>query len=102
MAASDQGMFMQYCVFDGSISGNSEIQRRPYHRNCSCALHRSRGGAACSHSSSLPNVTYPIRRTWSEGSLALSSSSLSNSSSYNNLASLSLSSSSSSSQIFHQ
>ncbi|KNA16922.1 hypothetical protein SOVF_084820 [Spinacia oleracea] len=87
-AASDHGMF--HCVFDGCISGNSEIQRRPYHRNCSCALHRSRG--SCSHTS-LPrssNVTYPIRRSWSEGTLALSASS-----SYNNLTNLSLSSSSS-------
>ncbi|KAL2929861.1 Sodium- and chloride-dependent creatine transporter 1 [Bienertia sinuspersici] len=68
-------LYQQY-VFDSSISGNSEVQRRPYHRNCSCALHnKSRGN--CPHSSVSPssNVSYPIRRSWSEGtSLALSCS----------------------------
>ncbi|KGN65216.1 hypothetical protein Csa_019753 [Cucumis sativus] len=39
-------------VFDGSLSLQSFlIERRPYHRNCGCALHddRIRNGAACSH-----------------------------------------------------
>ncbi|KAL1289332.1 hypothetical protein AAHE18_20G049900 [Arachis hypogaea] len=46
------------------------MERRPYYRNCSCALHsKSRnGGGACTHK--LPkgnNVSYPMRRAWSEG-----------------------------------
>ncbi|XP_047339631.1 uncharacterized protein LOC124943118 [Impatiens glandulifera] len=56
--------------FDACISGaDAGIQRRPYHKNCSCALHKSRG--QCSHSTSRNNVSYPIRRTWSEGSFTL-------------------------------
>ncbi|KAF9614440.1 hypothetical protein IFM89_018585 [Coptis chinensis] len=32
------------CVFDGCLSvSDIEIERRPYHRNCSCALHKSKG-----------------------------------------------------------
>ncbi|KAI3805435.1 hypothetical protein L1987_27814 [Smallanthus sonchifolius] len=56
--------------FEGCItSGDLEITRRPYHRNCSCALHKTHG--KCSPISSVTNVSYPIRRVWSEGSLAL-------------------------------
>ncbi|RWW56045.1 hypothetical protein BHE74_00037265 [Ensete ventricosum] len=41
MAAGAEGWIK--CVLDGCISAfDSEIRRRPYHRNCSCALHRSR------------------------------------------------------------
>uniref|UniRef100_M1ADF5 Uncharacterized protein n=1 Tax=Solanum tuberosum TaxID=4113 RepID=M1ADF5_SOLTU len=57
-------------VFEGSISGHDlEISKRPYHRNCGCALHKSRGN--CSHSSRYMTVSYPIRRSWSEGCLSL-------------------------------
>ncbi|KAI3709335.1 hypothetical protein L2E82_39095 [Cichorium intybus] len=50
-------------------SGDLEITRRPYHRNCNCALHKMR--EKCSHVSPVTNVSYPIRRVFSEGSLAL-------------------------------
>lgn len=46
------------CVFDGSLSMQDFlIERRPYHRNCGCALHddRFRNGAACSHAMKLKN-----------------------------------------------
>lgn len=57
-------------LFEGCISGGDMgIQRRPYHKNCGCALHKSRGH--CSHQSRYNNVSYPIRRSWSEGSLVL-------------------------------
>ncbi|KMT03605.1 hypothetical protein BVRB_8g192780 [Beta vulgaris subsp. vulgaris] len=77
MGAADQGMFLQYCVFDSSISSNnSDIQRRPYHRNCGCALHhQSRGICANSLHRRSFNVSYPIRRSWSEGTLTLALSS---------------------------
>ncbi|KAK1437407.1 hypothetical protein QVD17_03198 [Tagetes erecta] len=56
--------------FEGCLtSGDLEITRRPYHRNCSCALHKTQGN--CFHASRVTNVSYPIRRVWSEGSLAL-------------------------------
>nr|XP_009592949.1 uncharacterized protein LOC104089696 [Nicotiana tomentosiformis] len=61
-------------VFDGCISDHDTgIQSRPYHRNCGCALHKSRGN--CSHSSPYMNVSYPIRRSWSESCLALAAAS---------------------------
>ncbi|KAI3443963.1 hypothetical protein Pfo_000628 [Paulownia fortunei] len=57
-------------MFEGCISGGDMgIQRRPYHKNCKCALHKARG--QCAHSSRYNNVSYPIRRSWSEGCLAL-------------------------------
>ncbi|KAF3633640.1 putative serine/threonine-protein phosphatase 7 long form -like protein [Capsicum annuum] len=66
-AASD-GIFRG--IFEGSISGHDlEISKRPYHRNCGCALHKSRGN--CSHSSRYMHVSYPIKRSWSEGCLSL-------------------------------
>ncbi|KVH88314.1 Zinc finger, SWIM-type [Cynara cardunculus var. scolymus] len=57
--------------FEGCIAyGDVEITRRPYHRNCSCALHKMHG--KCSHVSLVTNVvSFPSRRAWSEGSLAL-------------------------------
>ncbi|KAI3701557.1 hypothetical protein L6452_26734 [Arctium lappa] len=56
--------------FEGCIAyGDVEITRRPYHRNCSCALHKMHG--KCSHVSLVTNVSFPSKRAWSEGSLAL-------------------------------
>ncbi|KAF4352243.1 hypothetical protein CsatB_013983 [Cannabis sativa] len=70
--ASADGFFR--CFYEGCISGcDTAIERRPYHRNCSCALHESSKNKKknhCSHGG-LPKVSYPIRRAWSEGSLAL-------------------------------
>ncbi|KAF5469630.1 uncharacterized protein LOC121242472 [Juglans microcarpa x Juglans regia] len=64
------------CVYEGCIAGcDTEIERRPYHRNCGCALHdKSRKGssnAALISKCCKKNVSYPIRRSWSEGSLLL-------------------------------
>ncbi|KAL9223932.1 hypothetical protein vseg_000016 [Gypsophila vaccaria] len=66
-----EGM-MYKCLFDGSISGHlCEIDRRPYHRNCGCALHQAAPG--CPHRR-CENVSYPITRSWSEGTLGLAMS----------------------------
>ncbi|KAI3513844.1 hypothetical protein L1887_12044 [Cichorium endivia] len=55
-------------VFGGCISSDDfGIERRPYHRNCSCALHRS-GENRCLHAQN-QKISYPIRRSWSEGCL---------------------------------
>ncbi|XP_057508472.1 uncharacterized protein LOC130791348 [Actinidia eriantha] len=64
-----RGGVLESCIF----GSHAEIRRRPYHRYCSCALHKSRG--LCAHASGYVNVSYPIRRTWSEGCLALAASS---------------------------
>ncbi|KVH88693.1 uncharacterized protein LOC112501797 [Cynara cardunculus var. scolymus] len=64
--AAGDGIFGN--VFGGCISSDDiGIQRRPYHRNCNCALHRSDENH-CTHAP-LPKVSYPIRRSWSEGCL---------------------------------
>ncbi|XVF88225.1 hypothetical protein PTKIN_Ptkin19aG0033000 [Pterospermum kingtungense] len=68
-AAAD-GLFRS--IYEGCISGSDiGIERRPYHRNCRCALHdRSRGN--CPHAfPKTKNVSYPMRRAWSEGCLAM-------------------------------
>ncbi|XP_023546835.1 uncharacterized protein LOC111805826 [Cucurbita pepo subsp. pepo] len=67
-------------VYEACIAGcDTEIDRRPYHRNCGCALHKSRRQSPrCSHSKS-KSIFYPIRRSWSEGCLALALASASSS-----------------------
>ncbi|KAK9073820.1 hypothetical protein SSX86_006414 [Deinandra increscens subsp. villosa] len=69
MSAGD-GMFQG--VYGGCISSDDMGgKQRPYHCNCSCALHKSSGGHG-SHVAA--NVSYPIRRSWSADSvLALKS-----------------------------
>ncbi|PIA32975.1 hypothetical protein AQUCO_04200012v1 [Aquilegia coerulea] len=59
------------CVYERCISSNdTDIERRPYHRNCKCALHKQRGN--CSKSLYRDHkISYPIRRAWSESCLAL-------------------------------
>ncbi|KAG6586353.1 hypothetical protein SDJN03_19086, partial [Cucurbita argyrosperma subsp. sororia] len=59
-------------VYEACIAGcDSEIHRRPYHRNCGCALHESRRQLSHCYHSKYKSVSYPIRRSWSEGSLTL-------------------------------
>ncbi|KAI3714941.1 hypothetical protein L6452_21903 [Arctium lappa] len=62
--------FFRGGVFEGCISYEEMgVNRRPYHRNCTCPLHRM-----CEHNSRLSVVTsvsYHVRRVWSEGSLAM-------------------------------
>ncbi|KAE9587614.1 hypothetical protein Lal_00021838 [Lupinus albus] len=56
-------------IYDGCLSGFDHcVERRPYHRNCSCALH-SKSRNLCAHKLLGNNVKYPMRRAWSEGSL---------------------------------
>ncbi|KAK1420952.1 hypothetical protein QVD17_22941 [Tagetes erecta] len=67
-------------VFGGCISSDDiGIQRRPYHRNCSCALHKSGEQHHCSHSLP-PKVSFPVRRSWSEGCLVAMTSTATSSS----------------------
>lgn len=70
MATGAAGDGLLRGVFEGCISGGDMgIQRRPYHRNCNCALHKSKGH--CSHPPKNTQVSYPVRRSWSESSLVL-------------------------------
>ncbi|KAK9697935.1 hypothetical protein RND81_08G070900 [Saponaria officinalis] len=69
MAAAGAGDVLKG-VYEASISGSqTTVERRPYHKNCSCALHGSRD-PKCSHHK-ITHISYPIRRSWSEGALAL-------------------------------
>ncbi|CAN6681348.1 unnamed protein product [Malus baccata var. baccata] len=69
-AAAD-GLFR--CVYEGCISGSDiGVERRPYHRNCGCALHNKSRNKQCTHGGpKSKKVSYPLRRAWSEGNLAL-------------------------------
>ncbi|KAL1531058.1 hypothetical protein AAHA92_33779 [Salvia divinorum] len=62
-------------LLEGCISGRDmSIQRRPYHKNCKCALHKDKVKERGGHSSPPNNVSYPIRRKWSHNCLNVSSS----------------------------
>ncbi|PRQ46215.1 hypothetical protein RchiOBHm_Chr2g0086641 [Rosa chinensis] len=54
---------MLQCVLEGSISVHDmEVEHRPYHRNCSCAMHKMKGSCsndACSHQS---NISFPRKQ----------------------------------------
>ncbi|KAJ1385894.1 hypothetical protein SESBI_41298 [Sesbania bispinosa] len=42
--ATGASQMMLRCVFEGSISlHDMEVERRPYHKNCGCALHNLKG-----------------------------------------------------------
>ncbi|OMO80433.1 hypothetical protein COLO4_24095 [Corchorus olitorius] len=62
------------CVYEGSIvMQDSLIERRPYHRNCGCALHKLKG--VCSSACSRPrNLSFPKKHKWNDCSLSLSNS----------------------------
>ncbi|KAM7472971.1 hypothetical protein LguiA_011154 [Lonicera macranthoides] len=64
------------CGVDGSVSLHDvEIERRPYHRNYSCALHKSKGkfSNACSHHR---NVSFTKKKSWNDCSLFVEASKL--------------------------
>ncbi|KAL8149780.1 hypothetical protein AgCh_006695 [Apium graveolens] len=63
IGAAGDGLFRG--MYDGCIPGHDTgVQNRPYHRNCGCALHKTRSD--CSHSLPTSKVSYPIRRVWSK------------------------------------
>ncbi|KAF2602213.1 hypothetical protein F2Q70_00024339 [Brassica cretica] len=97
MSAAD-GIFR--CIFEGCISGlDSAIERRPYHKNCDCALHdgakksQNQRRKPCRRHGSSESISFPIRRSWSEGNIMAMNFPAASSSSSSNLQSLSSSSS---------
>ncbi|KAM7477197.1 hypothetical protein LguiB_024440 [Lonicera macranthoides] len=69
-------MMLQY-ITTGSLSvHNVEVKRRPYHKNCSCALHKLKGAYSsdCFHQK---NIWFKKKNSWKECSLSLDASSLS-------------------------
>lgn len=70
MATGVGGDGLYWGVYEGCLStGDMNIQRRPYNKNCDCMLHKSRLHG--SHSSRCNSVSYHIRRSWSESCLEL-------------------------------
>ena len=63
MATRAAGM-MLHCVFEGSLS-MSEVdkERRPYHKNCGCALHtlKDETPRTCFHHT---RISYPKKASW--------------------------------------
>ncbi|PRQ46211.1 hypothetical protein RchiOBHm_Chr2g0086601 [Rosa chinensis] len=66
------GMMFQR-VFEGSLSmQDTEIERRPYHKNCNCALHKSKRGACSDACPQQRNISFPKKQSWTDGSLCMS------------------------------
>ncbi|KAK8597900.1 hypothetical protein V6N13_095294 [Hibiscus sabdariffa] len=83
MATGAVDGFFRSLPYEGCICGSDlDVERRPYHRNCRCALHDKslHGNCSCFFPKS-KKVSYPVRRSWNEGCLAHSSPSPSPSSS---------------------
>ncbi|CAI0388650.1 unnamed protein product [Linum tenue] len=72
MADSIASMMVRCALLQGSLSiSDTVIERRPYHKNCECALHKLKG--KCSRLwSSERNLSFPKK---ARGSLAVSASS---------------------------
>ncbi|XVF88226.1 hypothetical protein PTKIN_Ptkin19aG0033100 [Pterospermum kingtungense] len=64
MATGAAAEMMLRCVLEGSlVMKEIEVERRPYHRNCSCALHNLKG--LCSSACSRPgNISFSKKKTW--------------------------------------
>ena len=76
MATGTAQMMLQ-CIFNGSLSmQDKEIERRPYHRNCSYALHKSKG--VCSNPCPQQSKSlFPKKQSWTNYSLSTAASKLS-------------------------
>ncbi|KAE8677169.1 putative pentatricopeptide repeat-containing protein [Hibiscus syriacus] len=71
------------CVLEGSLSMQEmEVERRPYHRNCSCALHNLKGSSVCSSACFRSRtISFTKRKTWDDCSLPMANSQFSSPSS---------------------
>ncbi|OMO80458.1 hypothetical protein COLO4_24090 [Corchorus olitorius] len=76
MASAGAGEMMLRCVLEGSLRMQEmEIERRPYHRNCSCALHNLKGivcSSSCSRSTR--TISFSKKKTWNDCSLSMATS----------------------------
>ncbi|KAE8730772.1 Peptidyl-prolyl cis-trans isomerase CYP28 [Hibiscus syriacus] len=71
MAAGAAQMMLQ-CVAGGSIlTQDGSIERRPYHRNCECAMHKLKGVCSSTCGSWTNNISFPKKQAWGGGSLSL-------------------------------
>ncbi|KAK1434664.1 hypothetical protein QVD17_00413 [Tagetes erecta] len=68
--ATQAARMMQDFVFEGSLSmSEMDKQRRPYHKNCSCALHmlKDKTPKPCFHNT---RISYSKKPSWNKCSLA--------------------------------
>ncbi|ESR66939.1 hypothetical protein CICLE_v10010646mg [Citrus x clementina] len=78
MATNRAAEMMLQCVFNGNLSlHDMHKERRPYHRDCDCALHKLKG-TVCSdaYCSQKRNVSFPNnkkKQSWSDCSLSINS-----------------------------
>ncbi|KAK3025804.1 hypothetical protein RJ639_040710 [Escallonia herrerae] len=69
MSTAAAEMMLQ-CILGGTLSLNDmDIKRRPYHKNCSCALHKSKAArpTACLQHG---NISFPRKQQWNDFSLS--------------------------------
>ncbi|CAI9783094.1 unnamed protein product [Fraxinus pennsylvanica] len=79
--ATGAAYMMFRCVFEGSLSMcDMDTERRPYHRNCTCALHKQKGTGsnAISHRRT---ISFQNKELWNKCSLISISASTTSSSS---------------------
>ncbi|KAB2618844.1 hypothetical protein D8674_014713 [Pyrus ussuriensis x Pyrus communis] len=69
MSSTGVTILMFQCVFEGSLSmQDTEIERRPYHKNCSCALHSK--ASICSNACQR-NISFPKKQSGKGSSLRI-------------------------------
>lgn len=62
VAAAEHALLLQRLVFDRCIGAfDGEICRRPYHRNCGCALHCSSSDGTCRRGGSRKVISFRTR-----------------------------------------
>ncbi|KAI6703294.1 hypothetical protein NL676_012430 [Syzygium grande] len=68
-------------VLDGSLSLNdTQIEQRPYHRNCNCALDKAKGSpSGCSRHS---KISFAKKELWADSSLSMATRKVSPQSSF--------------------
>ncbi|KAL2228774.1 UNVERIFIED_CONTAM: hypothetical protein Sindi_1857100 [Sesamum indicum] len=74
--ATGAAVLMFRCVFDGCLQmRDTDMERRPYHRNCKCALHKPK--ADCPHSAASQqrrNVSFSTKQFTNKRSFSVSAS----------------------------
>ena len=78
LMASGAAKMVLGCVFNGSLSLHElNIERRPYHKNCSCALHDLKGVCSLNTCSKKNTLSFQKKQVWGSTenhSLSLSAS----------------------------
>ncbi|OIT35948.1 hypothetical protein A4A49_04705 [Nicotiana attenuata] len=57
------------CIFDASLSNFENMERKPYHRNCSCALHNLKGTGSRTYCNHKNIVSFPKKKSLHQHSI---------------------------------